>query len=37
MIVSLSIVWNRTVIDTDWRFYNLCGSQVDGDYEMIRQ
>ena len=28
MIVRLNIVLNRTVVDSDWRFDNLCGGNV---------
>lgn len=48
MIVRLSVVWNRTAINTDWRFYMTFAVVifrlrvsyfpfVDGDDEMIGQ
>ena len=32
MIIRLSVVLNRTVVDSDWRFDNLCGSHLQQDY-----
>ena len=34
MIVRLNVVLNRTaVVDSDWRFDNLCGAQFDFAFE----
>ena len=32
MIIRLSVVLNRTVVDIDWRFDNLCGSHLQLHY-----
>ena len=32
MIIPVSVVLNGTVVDSDWRFDNVCGSHLEQDY-----
>ena len=34
LIVRVNVVLNRTVVDSDWRFDNLCGSHLQGQSEL---
>ena len=36
MIVRASVVLNRTVVDSDWRFDNLCGSHLKSQSQLYR-
>ena len=36
MIVRVHVVLNRTVIDSDWRFDNLCGSHLQSQSELYQ-
>ena len=34
MIVRVSVVLNWTDVDSDWRFDNLCGSHLQGHFDL---
>ena len=36
MIFRVSVVLNRTVVDSDWRFDNLCGSHLKSQSQLYR-